>query len=604
LVWIKNRTTAGANHLLFDRLRAPAMDMNSMRPDSTSAEAASFDELSGVSTDGFTVAHGGDVNGDGKQIVAWNWDMGADTPTGFGCVTYKGSNAADQIVTGYGFSPDLLWIKDRTGGNSHHIFDKVRGVNQRIRSDSDAAQDSGNDSQRAFLSDGFRLGATGTGITVNGNNYVAWGWDMGGISVSNTDGTLTSTVMANPTYGQSIVKYTGVAGVSNATKVGHGLNSAPEMIILKVLGEAEYWPVWHKDMHSDGGFDRKMYLNDNGGVSGTDQRRVTSVSSTTFGLAEGASTGGYSEANQIGEEHIAYCFHSVSGYSKIGNYTGNGSSTGPSVTLGFRPAFVLIKVADRTDGGNGGWWMFDSTRSFGTAIGNVSIANTNGAELVNNSNLAIDFNSNGFQLKSSYDEINVNNGNYIYMAFAGGVDSMSAFNTTGTIESRVKANTTYGQSIVSYTGNGSNTTVGHGLSSAPEMMIVKRRDTGSTNWWVYHKDNTAAPATDALRLDGTNATTDDNFWNDTAPSASLINLGTYGDVNANNGTFIAYCFHSVSGYSKIGGYTGNGSTTGTTVTLGFRPAWLLIKSTNVADSWFIMDTTRSPESNPINTYLH
>ena len=221
------------------------------------------------------------------------------------------------------------------------------------------------------------------------------------------------------------------------------------MIIIRDYTNAQYWAVWHTDMHTDGGFDRKMYLNDNGGVSGTDQRRVTSVSSTTFGLPEGASSGGYSESNHIGEKHIAYCFHSVSVYSKIGNYTGNGSSTGPSVTLGFRPAFVLIKVAD---GANGGWWMFDSTRSFGSAICNVIIANSSGAELVYNSNLAIDFNSNGFQLKSSYDEINVNNGNYIYMAFAGGVDSMSAFNTTGNVDARVKANPTYGQSIVQYVG--------------------------------------------------------------------------------------------------------------------------------------------------------
>ena len=237
-------------------------------------------------------------------------------------------------------------------------------------------------------------------------------------AVENTDGTITSYVSASTTYGQSIVKYTGVAGVSDATKVGHGLDSAPEMIILKVLGAAEYWPVWHHEMHADGAFDRKIYLNDNGGVSGTDQRRVTSVSSTTFGLPEGASTGGYSEANQIGEEHIAYVFHSVTGYSKFGSYTGNGNATGPTVTTGFKPAFVMIKVTDRTDGGNGGWFFYDSTRSVSNVRDDVLQANSTAAQISNDSNLAIDFLDTGFQLKASYDEINVNNGKYIYMAFA------------------------------------------------------------------------------------------------------------------------------------------------------------------------------------------
>ena len=136
------------------------------------------------------------------------------------------------------------------------------------------------------------------------------------------------------------------------------------------------------------------------------------------------------------------------------------------------------------------------------------------------------------------------------------------------------------------------------LSSAPEMMIVRSR--GSNAWAVYH---TSIGNTHLLELNTTAGKADNNtFWNDTSPTSSVFTIGSHGEVNANNTGFIAYCFHSVTGYSKIGSYTGNGSATGTSVTTGFKPALVMIKGSSVAENWNIFDNTRNP-TNPIGARL-
>jgi hypothetical protein len=236
--------------------------------------------------------------------------------------------------------------------------------------------------------------------------------DHSGMDV-NTDGSITSNVKANTTYGQSIVSYTGTG--SNAT-IGHGLSSAPEWIIIKRRDADTNWPTWHTSI-SDG-TDDFVELNSSGDKVTNEATFFTSTDPTNSVFSVGSST----QTNANNATHIAYCWHSVTGYSSFGSYTGNGNATGPTITTGFRPAFVMIKVVDRTDGGNGGWFMYDNTRNPNTgdttAMNNVLMANSNAVELVDDSNLALDFTSTGFQLKASYDEVNVNGGTYIYMAFA------------------------------------------------------------------------------------------------------------------------------------------------------------------------------------------
>jgi hypothetical protein len=333
------------------------------------------------------------------------------TVEGFSAVTYKGTGAV-RYVGGTGFQPDLVWIKSRDHTYGHHLTDAVRGAGKDLYTDTtDDDYDNAN-SLQSFDSDGFTLG-TDNGPNNSSKRYVAWTWDMGGSNANNTTGSINSVVRANATYGQSIVSYTGTG--STAT-IGHGLSSAPEWIIIKRRDAATNWPVWHTSI-SDG-TDDFVELNSNGDKVTNEATFFTSTDPTSSVFSVGSST----QTNANNATHIAYCWHSVTGYSSFGSYTGNGNATGPTITTGFRPAFVMIKVVDRTDGGNGGWFMYDNTRSPNTgdtsAANHVLQANSNAVEIVADANLALDFLSNGFQLKASYDEINVNNGAYIYMAFA------------------------------------------------------------------------------------------------------------------------------------------------------------------------------------------
>ena len=156
----------------------------------------------------------------------------------------------------------------------------------------------------------------------------------------------------------------------------------------------------------------------------------------------------------------------------------------------------------------------------------------------------------------------------------------------------MSANAAAGFSIVSWTGNSTASTLGHSLSQAPEMIIVKNRE-NTYDWATYHANNTSAPQTDYLKLNLTDATSDNTVWNDTSPTASVFSVSHQLTVNQSAKAMIAYCFHSVEGYSKVGSYTGNGSADGTFVHCGFRPAYVMVKETSGVDSWLIQDSTRA-----------
>ena len=159
-----------------------------------------------------------------------------------------------------------------------------------------------------------------------------------------------------------------------------------------------------------------------------------------------------------------------------------------------------------------------------------------------------------------------------------------------------KESATAGFDMVGYTGTGSNMTISHSLSAVPHMVIIKCRTTAATDWQVYHHKNTSAPETDFLTLTNTNATTDSNTrWNDTAPTSSVVSLGTSGDLNHDNTrTYIAYIFSEKQGFSKFGSYTGNGNADGTFVYTGFRPAWVMFKNASAGSSnWQIYDNKRN-----------
>ena len=159
-----------------------------------------------------------------------------------------------------------------------------------------------------------------------------------------------------------------------------------------------------------------------------------------------------------------------------------------------------------------------------------------------------------------------------------------------------------GFDIVSYTGNGSARTISHSLSAVPGWIIVKNRDEGES-WPIYHHKNTSAPATDYLALNDTHATTDSNTrWNDTAPTSSVFTVGTSDVVNKNTIKYIAYLFAEKQGYSKFGSYAANESVDGTFVYTGFKPAFVILKQSNLARDWHMFDNKRST-FNAVGKYL-
>ena len=268
-------------------------------------------------------------------------------------------------------------------------------------------------------------------------------------------------------------------------------------------------------------------------------------------------------------------------------WSGNGTDDRDIVVdgTGMQPDWVWIK--ERSNAGY--HFTFDSVRG---ATKNLH-TNVTQAESTQ-ANALQAFNSNGFEIGTDGD---INNSGDTYVSWNWLAGGSASSNTDGDITSSVSANTTAGFSIVSYTGNGTaGATVGHGLGSALDMYIIKRRS-ATEHWQVYHSGNTSAPETDYLQLSTTEATVDATTrWNDTAPTSSVFSVGNHASVNGSSDTYIAYCFAEKKGYSKFGSYTGNGNADGPFIYTGFRPAWIMTKISSGADDWQVCDNKRDPDN--------
>ena len=262
-------------------------------------------------------------------------------------------------------------------------------------------------------------------------------------------------------------------------------------------------------------------------------------------------------------------------------WTGTGASN--SITgVNFKPDLVWVKRRN-TAGGN----MFtDIIRGVTKTI----ISNETSAEQTFAQGLT-SFNADGFTVGS---EAGFNNNGDTFVGWNWLAGGTAVSNTQGSITSQVSANQTAGFSIVSYTGTGANATVGHGLTgSAPKMVIFKNRDNGTQEWDTYHAGLT--DATYFIQLNSTNAESNTNGalrFNSTAPTSSVFSVGTATTTNESGSAMIAYCFAEKKGFSKFGSYTGNNSADGPFVYTGFKPAWLLIKATNTAQWWTLLDNKR------------
>jgi hypothetical protein len=314
-------------------------------------------------------------------------------------------NSSTQAITGLGFQPDWVWGKSRSGAYGHGLYDTSRGISNVLSAESNNAESSYS-SFSSFDSDGFTLGSNAL-LNESGKTYVAWNWKAnGGTTSSNSDGTTTSTVQANTTAGFSIITYTGNA-TAGAT-IGHGLGKAPKWVITKARSGSYSWLVGHDGLASDAWTDAVL-LDTTDAVSDSNLFwNDTAPNSSVVTLG-----GAYNPVNGNNVTYVMYAFAEIEGYSKFGSYTGNGSTDGVFIYLGFRPAFVITKQINAS----GNWIISDSARSPINVGGHWLYADGTFVEDTGSSRY-YDFVSNGIKLRNGGTGQNDSGDTYIYMAFA------------------------------------------------------------------------------------------------------------------------------------------------------------------------------------------
>jgi len=317
---------------------------------------------------------------------------------------YTGTGATQTVTNSGSMQPDFVWTKSRSNVVNHILVDAVRGGNKILFSDLTIAEQTASFID-SFNSNGWTVNSgAGTGGNQSGYTYVGWQWRASNATaVTNTAGSITSTVSANTSAGFSIVTYT--ANGAAAQTIGHGLGVVPAMVITKCRSAgSSNWGVYHQSIGNTGA----VFLNTtNATVTSSLFWNNTTPTSTVFSVGTNNTDTNFSTNTMV-----AYCFAQVAGYSAFGSYTGNLSSDGPFIYLGFKPAFVMIKsTVDSTRN----WSIWDNKRDTYNVVTDRLLPNDSSAEIVADD---LDFLSNGFKIRRTGGDFNLSGSNYIYMAFA------------------------------------------------------------------------------------------------------------------------------------------------------------------------------------------
>ena len=416
-VWGKQRS-ASNSHEIYDVVRGVKQIIYS---DLTDSEGTNNNGISAFTSDGFTIAGNTSLNQSGNTAVAWAWNAG-DTDGKTYTVKVVSDSGNKYRFDNFGTSAVTLDLAE--GGT--YIFDQSDSSNAghplRFSTTSNGTHGGGTEYTIGVTTAGTP-GSSGayTQIVVAASAptlyyYCSVHSGMGGqantnstLGSSNFDGAIQSTVKANLSAGFSIVSFTGNA--TSGVTVGHGLGVAPKVLIVKERGNTNDWVVYHKDLGTSSGNTNVQFLNltNDIGAGFAGGFNNTDPSSSVFTL------GNSTETNRSSGNFITYCLSEVAGYSKFGKYTGNGSTNGVYVYLGFRPAWVLVKRTDSAEN----WVLKDSARNtFNSVFSNLN-TNTANAEFGSSADVnSFDFVSNGFKIRGSNSAVNANSGKYIYLAFA------------------------------------------------------------------------------------------------------------------------------------------------------------------------------------------
>jgi hypothetical protein len=550
----------------------------------------------------------------------------------------------------------LVWIKARSDAKQSVLVDTVRGVNKNLSTANTTAEDT-EDTLSAFTSNGFTVKHTTTGdyaYTVNrgsspsgATDYVSW------------------TFRKAPKF-FDVVTYTGTGSNQN---ISHSLGCVPGFVVVKKTSGTGYWSAWHRSLPDAN--DYILLSETDGALDGGSSTYNRSVTDTTYQVF-----GDYPDENQSGQTYVAYLFAHNDGDGefgpdgdadiiKCGGYTGNGSTNGPEIDLGFEPQWIITKRTDSTSQ----WVLMDSMR--GMSVGGDDVRLYPNLANSDDSSPVLDVQPTGFKIATTASTYNASGGTYIYIAIRRGpmavpesatevfaidegnstltngheydssfpVDMAIRGNKSGSIyypansarliqgkqliTSSSGAETSVSSEqfdfnagyytgtqdsgivawmwrrapnffdVVCYTGDGTaGRTVSHNLGVAPEMMWVKCRS-ASSSWPVYHKD---LPLNKLLWVDLSSAEAgpySPGAWNGSAPTDIEFTVSSSGwGTNDSGSTYIAYLFASLDGVSKVGSYTGNGSTQ--TIDCGFSSGarFVLVKCATLGYDWQLFDTER------------
>lgn len=322
----------------------------------------------------------------------------------FDVLTWTGNGSNGNVITGLDFQPDFIWGKCKSNGHDHQLIDVIRGTTKYLSSNrTDEATAS--DRITSINHNGFTLGSDAR-LNENSQTNVAWCWKAGGAAVSNSDGSITSSVSANQEAGFSVVSWTGSGADAS---IGHGLGKKPKVLFVKSRDNSDNWKVWFKGVTTDDSYSFQL---DTSGAnySGPDKwynsPNGNDTTTTTFGVSNDNAT------NRNGAGFAAYCWAEIPGFSKYGVYKGNGSTNGTFVYTGFSPIFIIYKKVAAEN-----WHMFDIRRQ-PKNVNAVVIDPNRSATETTDTNAQMDILSNGFKARASHGTSNANGTDYFYWAWA------------------------------------------------------------------------------------------------------------------------------------------------------------------------------------------
>jgi len=553
LVWIKSRNSSDYSHILVDSERPLSAFIQS---NSTAVAGNNAQMVSSFNSDGFSIGGSGSTNASGVTYASWTFRK---APKFFDVVTYTGTGSARTVAHNLGSVPGCIIVKRTDNTGDWQVYHRANTANPEtdylVLNDTAATADSNtrwNDTQPT--STVFSLGTEAT-VNASGGTYVAYLWahDDGGFG---DDGL------------QNVVTCGGLTtdGSGNITV---SLGYEPQWILLKTTGVTDAWYI----------YDTMRGIT----VRGAGGNAFNAVLSPNSSAAETTTTAGAWSINATGFRHSGGFANRAWIYIAIRRGPMKTPTAGtevynPVVYTGTNVDNRLVNTSLLTD-------MVMIKERDDTVDGMVTGDRLRGDQ---------------YLLTGTTDADNTDADTYMTPTVGVGY-AFAAMNGVGVgndATSKVNIDTTANNhvawafrrslgffDVVGYIGTGANRTVAHNLGVVPELMIMKNRQT-TYAWAVYYGDNT-----DYLVLNTNAATADLNtYWNDTSPTSTVFTVGTANEVNANLENYVAYLFASLAGVSKIGTYTGNGSSV--TVTTGFQPRFILVKRTDSTGNWVVSDSAR------------